>query len=316
MKSAIVMSEAPRVSVVIAVPESAGDLERTLQSVLASDLSAIEVITVQSGPVGSSAVRAAEINDPRVIAVRLRPGYGSLRARNVGVARASAPYVALLEVGDTVTPETLSSAANALDRTPDVGLAFCACEYPEKDGATLRSMGVGAVSRLEADASSALEGGWRRLPPESFARALLYENFVATSGLVVRRQLLHEVGPLDETLPAGAELDLWFRLAHRSAALYRNEVGVYAPRRSHASAGDTTRAPTDWITALRRERDRWEERAARRLLDRRIARSLADLGYQERLGRRRLRSSATFAYAFATSGELRWLGALLRSIVA
>jgi hypothetical protein len=79
---------------------------------------------------------------------------------------------------------------------------------------------------------------------------------------------------------------------------------------------DTDRAAAaDRIDVLRREKRRWSDRAARAQIDRRIAQELARLGYAEHDRRRRLRALATFASAFATAPDVRWLRGMLRSLL-
>src|SRR6516165_8323941 len=123
------MSDPARVSVVLAVHDRNGHDLDALQAVLASDLREIEVIVVDNGSADRAAGLVAAVRDDRVKAVRLRPGVGTARPRNVGIARASAPYVALLEPDDLVRPDKLAAAVSALDRNPLAGFAFTDFEY-------------------------------------------------------------------------------------------------------------------------------------------------------------------------------------------
>jgi glycosyltransferase involved in cell wall biosynthesis len=293
----------------------AGGVEASLRSVLASDLLELEVIVVENGPTDCCASIVADLHDARVVSVRLRPGRGMSRPRNVGIARARAPYVAFLDPHDLLKPRKLSTTASALDRNPDAGFAFSDFEYIDERERVIRPSAIGHLPIFRTLASERLEGNWRLIKQVPLARGLLYENFIGTSGVIVRRQLITDIGPFDEEAAGCADLDLWFRLAHRCDALYCNEVGYSHRDRPGAIISGSRAASEDCITVLRRERARWSDRAARRQLDRLIAHNLASLAYDERRRRHRLRSSAMFAYAFATSPELRWLRGMLGSIM-
>jgi cellulose synthase/poly-beta-1,6-N-acetylglucosamine synthase-like glycosyltransferase len=309
------MSDSVRVSVVITAVDAQSGVEAALHSALASDLPSLEVIMVDNGPTNRSAIAVADVQDPRVVTVRVRPGRGTSRSRNVGIARARAPYVGFLDPDDLLKPDKLSATVNALDRYPEAGLAFSDFECIDASGTVIRPSGIAGLASFRTLASEPLEGSWRLIRQAHLARGLLYENFIATSGVVVRRQLLTEIGPFDEAVPCCADLDLWFRLAHRCDALYCSEVGHSRRDRSARYTSSTYAASKDCITVLRSERNRWRDRTARRQLDRLIAQKLANIAYDERRRRHRLRSSAMFAYAFATSPEVRWLSGMLRSIL-
>jgi glycosyltransferase involved in cell wall biosynthesis len=309
------MSDSVRVSVVIPVPEAQGYAEGALRSVLASDLIELEVIMVESALADRGTIGVAGVQDPRVVSVRVRPGRGTSRSRNVGIARARAPYVAFLDPDDLLKPHKLSATVSALDRNPEAGLAFSDFECIDESGTVTRPSGMAGFSGFRTLASEPLEGSWRLIRQAHLARGLLYENFIATSAAVVRRQLLTEIGPFDEEASCGADLDLWFRLAHRCHALYSSEVGHSRRDRPAARTSGTHTTSKGSISVLRRERERWSDRAARRQLDRLIAQNLASIAYDERQRRHRLRSGAMFAYAFATSPQVRWLRGMLRSIL-
>jgi hypothetical protein len=73
--------------------------------------------------------------------------------------------------------------------------------------------------------SEPTEGDWRLLPQNELVCGLLYENFIGTSGVVMRKDLAMTLGGFDETLANGDDLDLWFRLAHCCDAVYSPSVG-------------------------------------------------------------------------------------------
>jgi glycosyltransferase involved in cell wall biosynthesis len=311
------MSEAnaPRVSVVMPVYNAAAFVAAAVHSVLASNLEALELIVLDDGSTDASAEIVGAIRDPRVTLLRLPPSGGPSRPRNTGIARARAPYVAFLDSDDLIWPQTLGDSVKALDAAPAAGLTFTDYESINAQGQLIQHSVHADYPTLRALAGVAAADGWRLFGQREFALALLHENFISTSGLVVRRELLAQVGPFDETLVYSEDRDMWFRLAHQRGALYRNHNGLSRRLRPGSlSFGPQIRNSQDRITVLKRERQRWRERAALRQIDRRIAENLAAIGYEERR-HRRLHALAMFARAYAVSPQVRWLRGLVGSLL-
>ena len=304
-----------RVSVVMPLYNAEDYVEAAVRSVLASDLEAFELLVMDDGSKDRSADIVAAIDDPRIVLVRLSASGGPSRPRNLAIARARAPYIAFLDSDDLLCPDTLSASANALEANPAAGLTFTDYESIDAAGAQIQSSVHADYPTLRALARTPVAAGWGLIRQPDFARALLFENFINTSGVMVRRDLLSAVGPFDESLVYSEDRDLWFRLAHRRGALYREQRGLWRRLRAGSlSFGPQIRNARDRITVLRRERERWQERDALRQIDRRIAENLAVIGYAERRGRR-LHAMTMFARAYAVSPEVRWLRGLLGSVL-
>jgi glycosyltransferase involved in cell wall biosynthesis len=309
------VSDNVRVSVVVTAGDTDTNLAAAAYSALASDLRELEVLVMDASSTDRAASVLRNTDDPRLIKVRLRPGQGHTRLRNIGVARARAPYVAFLDANDLLNPSWLPAALGALERTREAGFAFADFEYINAAGGVTRRSGIAQFPGFSSLVTEALTDEWRLVRQRHLARGLLYENFIGRSGVVVRRELFAEIGPFDETVACCADLDLWFRLAHHCDALYSGEVSYSSREMSGGDSSEAIQASEDCISVLRREKTRWSERGARRQLDRRIADQLASIAHEERRRQHRLRSTALFAYAFATCPDVRWLSGMLGSIV-
>ena len=311
------MTEGVRATVVIPVYNAERYVEMAVRSALASDLKEIEVIVVDDGSKDRSIEIVASIGDPRVAIVRLRASGRPSRPRNVGIARAKAPYVAFLDADDLIKPWKLSAAVTVLDRYPEAGFAFADFERVEANGAIIAPSSFAGYPVFSSLSSVSVEDGWHLMPQAELARGLLYENFIGTSGVIVRKQILTEIGPFDDSIVYSEDRDLWFRLSHCCGALYSTRIGhSYRMTPGSLTYGPAVRNARHRIAVLQREKSRWRDRSARRQLNHLIAENLATIGYEQRLRRRRLGSIAMFAQAFATSPEVRWLRGLLGSVVA
>jgi glycosyltransferase involved in cell wall biosynthesis len=311
------MPDLLRVSVVIPVSNAERYVETTVRSALASDLSELEILVVDDGSKDRSEEIVHRIGDPRIVVIRLRSSGVPGRPLNVGMARARAPYVALLNADDLLKPDHLSSAAAALDRHPQAGFAFADFARIDGDGKILENSVIGSDPTFRKLSAEHAEDSWRLVPASELERGVLYGNFTGTSGVILRRSVITDIGPFDETLVDYEDRDLWFRLAHRSNALYRAQIGhsqrIATERRANKP---TLRVARDRIRVFQREKERRKGRDERRQLDRLIAEERAAIGYEYRRRRNRFRSIASFMQAFIAHPDVRWMHALVSSLLS
>lgn len=110
-----------RYSVVIPAYQAGATIEAAVGSALAQELAPVEVLVVDDGSTDDTAGRA-EAAGARVI--RQSANQGAAVARNIGLAAANAPRVALLDADDTWTPGHLSAIAAAFTAVPQAKVAF------------------------------------------------------------------------------------------------------------------------------------------------------------------------------------------------
>ncbi|MFI5369988.1 MAG: glycosyltransferase family 2 protein [Candidatus Eisenbacteria bacterium] len=198
------------VSVVIPVRNGMPDVLDAVGSALAQTRPPLEVIVLDDGSSdgGADAVEArfdGGAGGPEVTVVR--GSWGSAgAARNAGWRRARAPWVAFLDADDLWFGEKLAAAETLIARHPTAGWFFS----------------DGAFRTLEGELRTSWFADWARVPEVYFGHpteALLEVNFILTSSVLVRRELLVATGGFDEAMSHAEDLDLWIRLARRSPAV-------------------------------------------------------------------------------------------------
>lgn len=98
-------SRSPLVSVVVPIYKVERYLRQCVDSILAQTLREIEVILVDDGSPDNCPAMVDEYaaRDPRVVAVH-QPNGGYGKAVNAGIARATAPYIGVIESDDWIEP--------------------------------------------------------------------------------------------------------------------------------------------------------------------------------------------------------------------
>lgn len=120
------------------------------------------------------------------------------RARNAAISKATGRYVAFLDVDDVWSPDKLALQVELLDANEDVALVYSDMERIVANGNHLSRW---SNERL-------LHRGW-------VLDDLLVSCFVGLSSIVVRRDVLKEVGGFDPRFSYVEEWDLYLRIAER-----------------------------------------------------------------------------------------------------
>jgi glycosyltransferase involved in cell wall biosynthesis len=172
-------------------------LERTLGTVLGQEGVELEAIVVDDASEDDTPDRLAALADPRVVVVRNERALGVSRARNAGIARASAPWLAFVDDDDVWAPGKLAAQLDALAREE---AAWAIAGAVVVDGA----LRVRAAQRIVAR--------------ERFLPLLLGHNVVpgGASGVLASTEAVRGAGGFDPELRIMADWDLWLRLALES----------------------------------------------------------------------------------------------------
>jgi glycosyltransferase involved in cell wall biosynthesis len=123
----------PLVSVVLIFLNEERFIEQAMQSVRDQRLTDWELILVDDGSTDRSTPIARDLaaGDERIRYVE-HPGHqnrGMSASRNLGVAHATAPYIAFLDADDMWEPEKLAEQVEVLESLPDVAMVIGAPRY-------------------------------------------------------------------------------------------------------------------------------------------------------------------------------------------
>jgi glycosyltransferase involved in cell wall biosynthesis len=186
----------PQVSVIIPTCNRAELLPRAIRSVLSQSFADFELLVVDDGSdVGNGAI-VESFADARIVYTRHPFRRGGAAARNTGIARARAEYVAFLDDDDEWLPDKLARQVELMRKSsPAVGASYTGCLVVESNSGRIR----------------------RQIAPRRNGKlypAILADNFIGgTSSVIAKKSSLERVGSFDESLPSFQDYDLWIRLA-------------------------------------------------------------------------------------------------------
>ena len=197
-QASLIFSMSESVAVVIPSFNRRHVLPRALDSVLAQERAADEIILVDDG--STDETQELQVRYPQVRYIR-QENRGVSAARNAGIAAADADWIAFLDSDDEWLPGKLAQQLRVLEDDQDTPLVHC-------DEIWIRR-GV-RVNQMDKHAKA---GGM------IFERCLPL-CAISPSAAVVSRELLLELGGFNEDLPACEDYDLWLRICARHAVSY------------------------------------------------------------------------------------------------
>jgi glycosyltransferase involved in cell wall biosynthesis len=185
------MSE-PLVTVVTPSYNQAPFLAETLDSVLAQDYPAVELIVVDDGSTDDS-VAIIERYADRLAWWTQQPNAGQVAALNKGFARAGGTYLTWINSDDTLLPGALARLVAALEADPELALVY------------------GDSLFIDGDSQEVAPLPARPWDPAEMVRR--WENHVPQPSSLFRRSAYEQVGPLNERGYYFFDLELFLGLA-------------------------------------------------------------------------------------------------------
>lgn len=185
----------PLVSVIMPVRNGQEWLLEAIRSVQAQHFSNFEIVVVDDG----SDDRTGDILDDIALTdIRIRvfhqPPEGLVSALNRAIAAARAPYLARLDADDRADPDRLSKQLAFMRVHPEIGLLGSWADKLDRTGTV-----IGRI-RPEADSAKLID-------------ILERSNPFIHSSVMMRADLVRQVGGYRAAFAAAEDYDLWLRLA-------------------------------------------------------------------------------------------------------
>lgn len=201
------MTETPRISCIIPVFNCERYIGESLDSVLAQTCPVSEILVVDDGSTDGTAAVVAGYEDRGVRYVR-QENMGPAAARNRGVAGTGGGFVAFLDADDLWAPDKLERQVARFRERPELGFVithFTSFWTPD----------------LKEEEDSYQDPRTARVLPGYLMQTML-----------VRRDVLESVGPLEESLMSGEDQD-WFLRAEDLGVAMEVLPEILLQRRLH-----------------------------------------------------------------------------------
>ncbi len=202
--------EIPKISVVIPTHNRPDRVKNAIQSVVDQSFKDIEIIVVDDAGEKSAESVVRCINDDRIIYIRHKKNRGGGAARNTGIKKARAEYVAFLDDDDEWFPKKLEKQFDVFEKhKEDVGFVFCGIRlyYEGKDG----------------------YGDQKFEKPglHDFYEDILSHRFrTYTPTLMIKKSILDKVSGFDDSFPSNQEWEMMIRISKEIKGYWLPEILV------------------------------------------------------------------------------------------
>lgn len=216
----------PKVSIIIPAFNVASYIGETLDSVFAQTFADYEVIIINDGSPDSEELERALARFIDRINYIKQENRGASAARNAGLRVARGEFVAFLDADDLWLPNYLDEQIKFIIE--------CDCDLVCADAEVFSDGSYEEQTYMESLMADAPPAG-----DVTFLGLLSAEQSLITSGVVVRREQVLEVGFFDEALRNSQDFDLWLRLAHKGTRMaYQRRTLLRYRSRDNSLSGD------------------------------------------------------------------------------
>lgn len=216
------MDKKEKISVIIPTYNREKTIDSSIKSVLNQTYNNIEVIVVDDNSNDSTEKIIKDINDARVIYIKLRKNHGAGYARNIGIKKSSGKYIAFQDSDDVFEKNKLEiQYKNLVKNNSD--LDFCKLKVND-DG------NVWIFPNDEQD---------KNLEKSNLATELCNGNLISTQSILAKREVLEDIC-FDVILPRFQDYDLVLRIAQKYKISYTKKalVNIYRQVDSLSNSND------------------------------------------------------------------------------
>lgn len=183
-----------KISAIIPTHNRADVLPRAIRSIQMQSRPVDEIIVVSDGSTDETVVIVEELSkkDGRVKLIHYYPGKNGNYARNRGIDAAAGDYIAFLDDDDEWLPEKIEKQMAVFEGDASIGLAYTGQNCIFQD--------LGITYQTKPSRAGDLS-----------KRIFIHSDPGTTSQVMLKRELLDQVGQFDENLEAMQDYDLWIR---------------------------------------------------------------------------------------------------------
>lgn len=222
------MNNSPFFSIVMPTYNQSGFLSEAISSVLSQDFTSWELIVIDNFSDDETIQVLDRYKDHRIKVFRTKNNGVIAKSRNLGIQKSSAEWVAFLDSDDVWESNKLREVKKVIDNQNPV-LVYHRMRY-------LMQNSPGRLMKT------------RRLKRNAFIDLLVNGNLIANSSVVVRKEILMNVGLITEAkdLIGMEDFNTWLKISKTNLPLIycRQELGRYRIHGKSYSSIKQTALPT------------------------------------------------------------------------
>ena len=218
------------ISVIIPTFNCKNYLQRAINSVLSQSFPPTEMIIIDDGSTDNTKNFIQE-NYPQIKYI-YQENLGPSIARNTGIKYAKSDWICFLDADDEWLPNNLKDKVSIIQNHPNI--VWCAAPYilhyaKEKQKYINFSRAKKKIQFLNV------------FNDVKNFRERVKAELISTCGVMIKKNVLFEVGGFDESLKYGEDIDLWFRIALKYPQIGYTEKSSFIYDRNNSNSLTKTR---------------------------------------------------------------------------
>lgn len=203
----------PFFSVVISVYNKAHFVSQTLQSILNQEFTDFEVIIVDDGSADNSLEILNEFKDDR-ISIFPTKNQGVSAARNFGMFKSKAKYIALSDGDDIWLENHLSELKSLIDSFPECGIYATSYQKMFFNNYTTHPKFL----KIDHPFYGVVE---------DYFNSSIIDNILWTSAVAIPKEVIAQNYIFDQDLGCGEDIDLWVNIAKNFDVAFSSKVTAH-----------------------------------------------------------------------------------------
>lgn len=218
--------EIPIISVIMPVYNTDIYLESSIHSILAQTFQNFEFIIIDDASTDKSLKIIEQFEDNRIRIIKNNKNVGNYVCRNQGLNIAKGKYIAVMDSDDIAMPHRLEAQVKCLEDNKDV-------------------LAVGAQFYSDLVLSN------KPREYEEIKVSLMRNNALLHSSLLIRREILQEVGGYDETFTFSSDYDLVCKIALCGKIINLPDILMKSTNRKDLMSNKNRSEQTDFADQVR-----------------------------------------------------------------
>ena len=200
----------PFFSVVIPLYNKDKYVARTIETVLKQRFTDFEIVIINDGSTDSSEEIVKSFSDSR-INYFLTENQGAAAARNLGIEKSTAPYIAFLDADDLWMENHLDELKNLIERFPGAGMYANRYQLIFENGSTYQP----SFLRLPSDYAGVVQ---------DYFSSRLHYAIASSISIAVPKTIFAEAGNFKQYISSGQDTDMWIRIALHARIIIGNKL--------------------------------------------------------------------------------------------
>jgi glycosyltransferase involved in cell wall biosynthesis len=198
------MNEFPLVSIIVPAYNCENYISETLLSLFEQDYPNIEIIVVNDGSTDGTLNLLKTYAEKVLLIDQVNTGVSG--ARNQGIQAARGEFISFCDSDDLWAPQKVSEQVNYFADHPNVAMVYCGWHVWKADNEGRFIVPKEFKSPVNPSEIDLSESGW-------IYHKLLLDCICLTSTVMLRKNIVSDIGVFDTDLACGEDYDYWLRIS-------------------------------------------------------------------------------------------------------